>query len=237
MYHLYTSLSGYYLFFIDWYLYQQKWRDALSSFLLVFSPTHLLARAFVFSMAHHKSEDEIRAEYEIVQKAQQNPQFFAPLYEKYYDAIFVYINRRIEDEELTADMTAQVFYKCLKSLQKYDFQGVPFSAWLFRITINEINQFFKQQQSKQRAVSLKEKHINILFEELQHHDVADKHDIVTKLLESLDSEDVQFLELRFFEDRSFKEIGFLLGLTEVNAKVKTYRILAKLKEKAAQLMR
>ncbi|TAH20960.1 MAG: sigma-70 family RNA polymerase sigma factor [Cytophagales bacterium] len=197
----------------------------------------IVLRHFVFSSAYHKSEDEIRAEYEIVQKAKMNPQFFAPLYEKYYDSIFIYISRRIDDEELTADMTAQVFYKCLRSLEKYDFQGVPFSAWLFRIAINEINQFFKQQKNKERSVSLKEKHINILFEELQHHDVKDKHDIVIKLLEQLDSDDVQFVELRFFEGRSFKEIGFLLGLTEVNAKVKTYRILAKLKEYAEKLLR
>lgn len=191
--------------------------------------------AMVFSTSYHKNEEEIRLEYEIVQKAKRNPQFFAPLYEKYYDSIFIYINRRVDDEELTADMTAQVFYKCLKNLPNYDFQGVPFSAWLFKITINEINQFFKQQQSKQRSVALKEKHINILFEEMQHHDVKDKHDIVTKLLESLSPDDVQFLELRFFEERSFKEIGFLLGLTEVNAKIKTYRILDKLKEYAAKL--
>jgi RNA polymerase sigma-70 factor (ECF subfamily) len=227
MYYLSASLSTYYFYQTN---FIPLWRAVAGGLVD-------LLRCFVFSITYHKSEDEIRAEYEIVQKAQQNPRFFAPLYEKYYDSIFVYIHRRVEDTELTADITAQVFYKCLKSLQKYDFQGVPFSAWLFRITINEINQFFKQAQNKQRAVSLKEKHINILFEELQHHDVKDKHDIVVKLLESLDSEDVQFLELRFFEGRSFKEIGFLLGLTEVNAKVKTYRILAKLKEKAVQLMR
>lgn len=201
----------------------------------VISPVGIF-RYFVFTSSFHKSEDEMRAEYDIVQKAKQNPQFFAPIYEKYYDSIFIYISRRIDDEELTADLTAQVFYKCLKGLEKYDFQGVPFSAWLFRIAINEINQFFKQQKSRERSVSLKEKHINILFEELQHHDVKDKHDIVTKLLENLDSTDIQFVELRFFEGRSFKEIGFLLGLTEVNAKVKTYRILAKLKEYAEKLL-
>jgi RNA polymerase sigma-70 factor, ECF subfamily len=192
---------------------------------------------FVFSISYHKSEEEMKIEYETVEKAKQNPQFFAPLYEKYYDSIFIYINRRIDDEEVTADMTAQVFYKCLKNLPKYDFQGVPFSAWLFKITINEINQFFKQQQHKARAIALKEKHINVLFEEIQHHDVKDKYDIVTKLLESLNPEDVQFLELRFFEERSFKEIAYLLGLTEVNAKVKTYRILDKLKEYAEKLLR
>ncbi|MEO1099557.1 MAG: sigma factor-like helix-turn-helix DNA-binding protein [Bacteroidota bacterium] len=41
---------------------------------------------------------------------------------------------------------------------------------------------------------------------------------------------MQLIELRFFEELSFKEIGYLLGLTEVNAKVKTYRVIDKLKK-------
>jgi RNA polymerase sigma factor, sigma-70 family len=229
MYQASISLSNHYFYYqIDTVFYQTR---------QVFTNLTSLVATFVFTSSYHRTQEEIREEYEIVQRAKQHPQFFAPLYEKYYEAIFIYINRRVDDEEISADITAQVFYKCLKSLPKYNFQGVPFSAWLFKITINEINQFFKQQQSRLRVVSLKEKHINILFEEMQHHDVKDKHEIVTKLLESLAPEEVQFLELRFFEDRSFKEIGFLLGLTEVNAKIKTYRILEKLKSYAENLLK
>lgn len=203
----------------------------------IYTALHNFFANLVLVSSFHKTEDEIKAEYEVVQKAKENPQFFAPLYERYYDSIFIYINRRVDDEEITADLTAQVFYKCLKNLPQYEFQGLPFSAWLFKITLNEINQFFKNQQHKERAVSLKEKHVNIIFEEIQHHDTKDKNEVVKKLLESLEPEDVQFLELRFFEDRSFKEIGFLLGLTEGNAKIKTYRILDKLKILAEKLLR
>ena len=46
----------------------------------------------------------------------------------------------------------------------------------------------------------------------------------------LDEFEIQFIELRFFENHSFKEMGYLLGMTEVNAKIKTYRILKKLKK-------
>ena len=41
---------------------------------------------------------------------------------------------------------------------------------------------------------------------------------------------LQLIEMRFFEKRSFKEIGEIVGLTENNAKVKTFRALVKLKE-------
>jgi RNA polymerase sigma-70 factor (ECF subfamily) len=41
---------------------------------------------------------------------------------------------------------------------------------------------------------------------------------------------LQLIEMRFFEKRSFREMGEILDLTENNAKVKTFRALVKLKE-------
>jgi RNA polymerase sigma-70 factor (ECF subfamily) len=51
-----------------------------------------------------------------------------------------------------------------------------------------------------------------------------------KAISHLKPNQVQLIELRFFEKRSFKEMGEILGLTENNAKVKTFRTLSKLKE-------
>jgi RNA polymerase sigma-70 factor (ECF subfamily) len=59
---------------------------------------------------------------------------------------------------------------------------------------------------------------------------VDRNSLIVKLLERITPEEIQFLELRFFEGNSFREVGYLLGLTEVNAKIKTYRILKKLKK-------
>jgi RNA polymerase sigma-70 factor (ECF subfamily) len=47
----------------------------------------------------------------------------------------------------------------------------------------------------------------------------------------LKENELQLIEMRFFEKRSFREIGEILDLTENNAKVKTFRALAKLKKK------
>jgi RNA polymerase sigma-70 factor (ECF subfamily) len=49
-------------------------------------------------------------------------------------------------------------------------------------------------------------------------------------IQSLNQDELQFIEMRFFEDRSFKEIGMILNITENNAKVKTYRILDKIRK-------
>lgn len=194
----------------------------------------LLQQVRVWMSAYHQTKEQMEAEYAVILKSQKNPRYFGPVYERYYDSIFIFINRRLDDEEASADVTSIVFYKCLENIKKFKFQGVPFSAWLFRIALNEINQFFRKQKKHDRAVSIKDHHINELFEEMEENP-EDKHQLIAKLLGSLSPEDLQFLELRFFEGHSFREMGYLLGLTEVNAKIKTYRILKKMKAQAQDL--
>jgi RNA polymerase sigma-70 factor, ECF subfamily len=50
-------------------------------------------------------------------------------------------------------------------------------------------------------------------------------------LDTLKEDDLQLIELRFFEQRSFKEVAEIVGITENNAKVKVHRILERLKRK------
>ena len=54
--------------------------------------------------------------------------------------------------------------------------------------------------------------------------------MLLKVLPLLKESQLQLIEMRFFEKRSFREMGEILDLTENNAKVKTFRALIKLKE-------
>jgi RNA polymerase sigma-70 factor, ECF subfamily len=187
-------------------------------------------RAFANSL-YHKSREEIELELAQISKAQKDPREFAPVYDKYYDDIFIYISRRIEDLDIVADVTSRTFTNCLSNLHKFRYMGVPFSAWLYKIAMNEIRQFFRSKKRYPRTVCLTEYNLNELGEETVVESEYDKaHELVPKLLSQLNEKDLQCIELRFFEKKSFKEIGYLLGLTEVNAKVRTYRILKKLKK-------
>ncbi|MEO1052605.1 MAG: sigma-70 family RNA polymerase sigma factor [Bacteroidota bacterium] len=205
--------------------------------LNLISKVQQLLTSFIKEVSqYHRSEDEIKEEYQIILKCQKDPKHFAPIYERYYESIYVFINKRVDEEEVTADLAARVFYNCLKNIGKYRYQGVPFSAWLFKIAINEVNLYFRGKNKTERTVSLDEGHIDILIEEIDYTEPEiDRHILISVLLEQLSDQEVQFLELRFFENCSFKEMGYLLGLSEVNAKVKTYRILKKLRTIAAQI--
>ena len=56
-----------------------------------------------------------------------------------------------------------------------------------------------------------------------------------KLILQLKPDDLQLVELRFFEQRPFKEISEILDITEVNDKVRMYRIIEKLKKSLSKL--
>ena len=185
----------------------------------------------IVSSVYHKTKNDIRLELTQIQKAQNDPREFAPIYNRYYNEIFIYISRRVEDHDMVADITSKTFTNCLSSLHKFKYMGVPFSAWLYKIAINEVRQFFRQRKNFPRMVCLTESDFTEISQEtVEESKYEQAHELVPKLLSQLNENELQCIELRFFEKKSFKEIGFTLGLTEVNAKVRTYRILKKLRE-------
>ena len=50
-------------------------------------------------------------------------------------------------------------------------------------------------------------------------------------MKELPTDMLEVLELRFFEDKDFKEIAFILEITESGAKMRTYRALDRLRTK------
>jgi RNA polymerase sigma-70 factor, ECF subfamily len=59
---------------------------------------------------------------------------FGQLYERYFAKIFAYAAFKLGDVVEAEDVTSQVFLKALEALDGYRWRGVPFQAWLFRIT-------------------------------------------------------------------------------------------------------
>ncbi|MBX2955074.1 MAG: sigma-70 family RNA polymerase sigma factor [Cyclobacteriaceae bacterium] len=166
----------------------------------------------------------------LILRSKEDAAAFKPLYEKYYKAIFLFILHRTADKELTADMTSQVFLKALLNIGKYNFRGLPFSAWLYRIAINECNDYFRKSK-RSRVVILEDDLADFLYEEMFAQDgMEDLKRKLPEILKQLKYEELQLIELRFMENRPFKEVADILGITENYAKVRTYRILEKMKK-------
>ncbi len=169
---------------------------------------------------------------ELVAVAKRDSRAFGVLYERYYDRIFVFVYKRVETEELAADLSANVFLTAMTHLNKYEDRGFPFSSWLYRIAINEVNQFYRKNKRAIRVVSIDRTNVGYMTEE-----AGSKAELelalqgVEAVLSTLDEPSLALVEMRFFDQKSFKEIGEILGISEGNAKIKTYRVLEKLKMK------
>ena len=176
---------------------------------------------------YHKSEEAINNEILEIKKAQENPRAFSVLYDRYYKEIYLFIFKRVGDQVSTEDIASQVFVKCLVNLKKYKVKGVPFGAWLYRIAFNEVNLFYRQTK-KLRYVAIDEVVVESIAQE-ENLSGLDPY-VLASFLEKLKPKEVELLELRYFEQRSVKEVSVLLDISESNVKVKTFRLINKIKK-------
>lgn len=176
------------------------------------------------------TDDEIRKESEILEKSRKDPQAFGVIYEKYFDRIFNYIIRQTDDEEVAGDLCSQTFVNALHNLERYEFRGIPFSAWLYKIAGNEVNKYYRKHKGN-KIFSIEEGKVRELIEQTTQ-DGWDE-ELIEKLIQymnELPTEMIQVLELRFFEEKDFKEIAFILDMTESGAKMRTYRAIDQLRK-------
>ena len=175
-------------------------------------------------------------EWEEVQAAQQNPAAFRPLYSRYYEPIFRYVYQRTAEESLAEDITSHVFVKAIQKLHTYTWQGTPFSAWLYRIASNEVAQHFRDAARKP-TVSFQDFQLDSILDESIDIDGGDEplYNGLLAALDGLPEKDMALIQMRFFEQRSFKEMAAIVDMTEANVKMRTYRLLEKLKKDLAPL--
>lgn len=171
--------------------------------------------------------DDSKEEQVLIENAKRDPGHFEALYNKYYEHILKFTYKRLNTPDEAYEITANTFVKALSNIHKYTYQGFPFSSWLYRIAINEINEFYRHTHKK-RTVNIDDTIARYIAEETKQEQEELKQSLKAAL-QYLDAEELQLLELRFFDERMFSEVAEILGITENNAKVKTYRIIDKLK--------
>lgn len=163
-----------------------------------------------------------------IEAAKSDAVFFAPIYDRYYKPIFLFIYSRLHNKQNTADLTAQVFLKAMLNLNKYEDRGFPFSSWLYRIALNEMNLLYRQTK-KEADIEISEKDAMKLVEEIDEKYSDENIGLLLNILSEMNPEQQELIELRFFQKLSFKEIGDILSISEDNAKIKVYRVLEKMK--------
>lgn len=72
----------------------------------------------------------------IARAKQEDPAAFAYLYLRFADNVYGYARSIVADDHEAEDIVQQVFARLITAVRSYEPRGVPFSAWLLRITRN-----------------------------------------------------------------------------------------------------
>ena len=179
-------------------------------------------------------------ETELLQQIRTDPAGFSELFKLHYQPIFGYILRRTGNVDDTADIAADTFFKAFTHIRNFSYQGVPVKVWLYRIATNEINLHFRRQRKhhslfEQANLADKELLQTCLQEDKQALEAElQQHQQFLTVLEQLKTLPLRYQEvisLRYFEDKSNKEIAQILDINEGTIKSLLSRGLEKLRAK------
>ena len=171
---------------------------------------------------------------DLIKKAKNDMQEFAPLYDKYYIRVFRFVLSRIGDKDITADLVSETFVKAMAALKNYEDTGKAFVSWLFTIASNEIKMMYRKQSSQQNYV-VSMQHVQSFMTEMNfpgEEGINTKP--LTQCLEQLPEKDYLLIHQRYFDGLSFKEIAEMTGKTEQSLRVRIHRLKDNLRTKLSK---
>lgn len=161
------------------------------------------------------TDDQLVAAY-----ADGNNEAFDVLLNRHQSYIFSYIMRLIKDADMSNDIFQETFVKAIMNIRQGRYTGDgKFQAWLTRIAHNLIIDFFRQEKNVP-TVSTDNEEINVLNRrDLSEGTVEDAiidcqiMDDVQNLVSSLPDDQRKVVEMRYYQNMSFKEIAERSGVS------------------------
>ena len=172
----------------------------------------------------------------LVEQAKTDREAFGELYDRHYDLVLNYIVKRTANIHASQDITSEVFFKALHNIDKYRWNGVPFSVWLFRIASNEIANHYRNLKRRKYSESetsrwndtetpSAEAELIDAEEELTRNQ---QYLLLHQQLSILPLKYQEVITLRYFEKKQINEISQILEKKEGTVKSLLHRGLEKL---------
>jgi RNA polymerase sigma-70 factor (ECF subfamily) len=150
------------------------------------------------------------------------------LYERYVDRIYRYILLKIGDPHEAEDLTGQVFVRMIEAIGSFQWQGVSFQSWLYRIAHNLVVDHLRQR-TRRPQVALEPLEGTLLADGDDPYtwaEAADFRDHLRVALGRLTDLQAQVIALKFGGGLSNAEVGRVLGRSEGAVKALQHSALA-----------
>jgi RNA polymerase sigma-70 factor (ECF subfamily) len=157
-----------------------------------------------------------------------NPQAFATIVGRYEKPLYNVALRMLRNPEDARDVTQTAFLKAYQGLEKYDPQ-FKFYSWIYRIAINESLDALRLRRRETDPVDDQHPADGPGPEDSLAADAAE-----SGLLDAIDGLKPDYravIVLKYFADRSYDEIGLILGIEEKTVKSRLFTARQMLKER------
>lgn len=166
----------------------------------------------------------------LIEAAQKDPRRFAELYEANFERVYSYVARRVRDRGAAEDVTADVFHQALANLGRFEWRGVPFAAWLYRIAANAIIDRGKRAARESGSVAPE------TAGDPREPAIEDceRRAALYRLVRELPEDQRRVIVRRFADQRSIREIANELERSEGAVKQLQFRALETLRARMSE---
>lgn len=168
----------------------------------------------------------------IIEASRKDRRKFAPLYNHYQSHVLNFFKYRVSDNHSAEELTSMTFEKILNGLDNYQWQGIPFSAWIFRIARNTLIDHYRKAEKLKKNSQLDKNHLEISDQETPAtiFEEESSETVLYKIVNELPSREREIIFMKFFDGYTNRLIADLSGLTETNVGTIIYRALRKMRE-------
>lgn len=156
------------------------------------------------------------------------------LYAHYFPRVYRYVGARLVSTHDAEDVTEEIFLKIIDNLPAYQFRGLPFGAWVFRIARNEVVSHVRRQKVRGATSPLSETIADDSADHTREVETQLTIAMVRTLTERLPDAQRQVIALRFGAGLSVAETAQALKKTENNVKVLQHKAIARLQQMVAR---
>jgi RNA polymerase sigma factor (sigma-70 family) len=168
---------------------------------------------------------------------------FNTLYKKYHNVIFFQFKKTLKNEEDIQDIILEAFLKVKLNIEKYNENMGGVSTWLFKLTQNVF--IDKLRKKKANLILLTDLEKNADDSHIIEYEISDstyspeiqftnseRDKIINNIIDNWNnSQMVELIKLRFFEEMSYQDIADFLDIPIGTVKANLYRAKNTLKEK------
>jgi len=156
---------------------------------------------------------------------------YGQLYDHYVTGIFRFVYYRTGSQQLAEDLTSETFIRGLRAIQRFNWQGKDFGAWLTTISRNLIADHYKSSRSRLEIVSDSIPEDSSTVDSTEN-DVMTliSNELLFEAVNSLPTEQRECILMRFIQGMSIAETATALDRSEGAIKqlqLRAVRALAK----------